>query len=188
MMDVITFGSNVADNLQQRYDANKALVDQTLAQYESLKGLTEIDDAYIASQVSNIKNQINSLGGLNLAHSTGRDTVLNNLKNVLKDPIVQNILVSKHNKDALDAEFQKVKEKDHSKASVANYEFALSQGGYQDYIQGKTKKVGSMSYKPYEDVQGNVTKRLKDYVDQYDDEQYLGSQETQFQTFLEKGF
>jgi hypothetical protein len=182
MMDVITFGSNVADNLQQRYDANKALVDQTLAQYESLKGLTPEDDAYIASQVSNIKTQIDSLGGLNLAHNTGRDTVLNNLKTVLKDPIVQNILTSKHNKDALDAEFQKVKEKDHTKANMANYEFALYQGGYQDYIQGKSKKVSSMSYKPYDDVQGNVAKRLKEYVDQYDDEQYLGSQETQFQT------
>ena len=66
----------VANTLQSRYDANKSLIDQTLAQYESLRGLTETDNAYIAAQVSNVKNQVNKLGSLNLAHNTGRDTIL----------------------------------------------------------------------------------------------------------------
>ena len=172
----------VANTLQSKYDANKAIVDQTIAQYESLRGLTPEDDAYIASQVSNVKNQISKLGSLNLAHNTGRDSILNNMKNVLKDPIVQDILVSKANKDKLDAEYQEIVKKDLSKGDSRNYEYALTQGGYYDYVNGKTKKIGGMSYKPYEDVTGNYTKRLKEYVDQYDDEQYMGTKTTQYQT------
>lgn len=166
----------VATNLQSRYDANKSIVDQTIAQYESLRGLTDTDNAYIAAQVSNIKNQVNKLGGLNLAYNTGRDTVLNNMKNILRDPIVTDILVSKANVDSLNAEYQKIKEKDPSKDNKANLDFALEQGGYFDYLQGKTKKVGSMSYTPYENVTANYSKRLKEYVEQYDDEQYLGNE------------
>jgi len=172
----------VANNLQTRYDANKAIIDQTLSQYEGLRGVTELDNQYIASQVSNIKNQINQLGSLNLAHNTGRDTVLNNLKNVMKDPIVQDILVSKANKDRYDSEYQEMVKKDPSKGDGRNYEYGLTQGGYFDYVNGKTKKIGAMSYKPYEDVAANYSKRLKEYVDQYDDEQYMGTKSSQYQT------
>ena len=178
----INFDVGVLNQLQTRYDANKAIVDQTIAQYESLRGLTDTDNEYIASQVSNIKNQLNSLGGLNLAHNTGRDSILNNMKNVLKDPIVQDILTSKHNKDAYDAEYQKIVEKDPSKASMANYAYGLKQGGFNDYVNGKAKKVTNMTYKPFEDVQGNYTKRLKEYVDQYDDEQHLSTENGTYQT------
>lgn len=178
----INFDVAMLNGLQSKYDANKAIVDQTISQYESLRGLTPEDNAYIASQVSNVKNQIGKLGSLNLVHSTGRDTILNNLKNVMKDPIVQDILVSKANKDRLDTEYQEIVKKDPSKGDSRNYEYALTQGGYYEYVNGKSKKIGGMSYKPYEDVSGNYTKRLKEYVDQYDDEQYMGTTSTQYQT------
>ena len=164
---------NTANTLQSRYDANKAAIDGVLAQYEGLRGLTDTDNAYIAAQVSNVKNQINRLGSLNLAHNTGRDTILNNMKNVLSDPIVQDILVSKNNVDSLNAEYKKIVEKDPTKANKDNLDFALNQGGYYDYIQGKSKKVGSMSYIPFENVPANYSKRLKEYVEQYDDEQLI---------------
>lgn len=169
----IKFDVAMLSGLQSKYDSNKAIVDQTLAQYESLRGLTPEDDAYIASQVSNVKNQINKLGSLNLVHNTGRDTILNNMKNVLSDPIVQDILVSKANKDRYDSEYQEAVKKDPSKGSTDNYEYGLTQGGFYDYVQGKTKKVGSMSYVPFENVSANYSKRLKEYVEQYDDEQLI---------------
>ena len=172
----------VANNLQSRYDANKAIIDNTIAQYESLRGLTDLDNEYIASQVSNIKNQVNKLGGLNLAHNTGRDTILNNLKNVMKDPIVQGILVSKANKDNYDAGYQEMIKKDPSKDNRDNYEYGLEQGGYFAYQRGEVKQVGGMQYKPFENVQANYTKRLKEYVEQYDDEQYMGTETGQYQT------
>ena len=178
----INFDVAMLNGLQSKYDANKAIVDGVMAQYESLRGLTPEDNQYIAAQVSHVKNQINKLGSLNLVHNTGRDTVLNNLKNVMKDPIVQDILVSKANKDKYDAEYQEAVKKDPSKGDSRNYEYGLTQGGYYDYVNGKTKKIGGMSYKPYEDVTSNYTKRLKEYVDQYDDEQYMGTKTTQYQT------
>ena len=155
----------VANTLQSRYDANKSLIDQTLAQYESLRGLTETDNAYIAAQVSNVKNQVNQLGSLNLAHSTGRDSVLNNMKNVLKDPIVQDILVSKANYDNYNAEVSKIKEKKPENYNDANYQYGLVMGGYKDYLEGKTKKLGSMQYTPYKDLTEEHLKKIKTIKD-----------------------
>ena len=155
----------VANTLQSKYDANKAIVDQTIAQYESLRGLTPEDDAYIASQVSNVKNQISKLGSLNLAHNTGRDSILNNMKNVLKDPIVQDILVSKANYDAYNAEVSKIREKNPEKYNDANYQYGLVMGGYKDYIEGKTKKLGSIQYTPYKDLTEEHLKKLKTIKD-----------------------
>ena len=152
----------VANNLQSKYDANKAIVDATLAQYKGLRGLNDTDNAYIASQVSNIKNKIDSLGSLNLAHNTGRDTILNNMKSVLKDPIVQDILVSKANVESLNAEFKEVAKKDPSKATQENLQYAMDEGGYYDYMQGKVKKVGSMTYRPYSDYKKKVNDSIKE--------------------------
>lgn len=158
----INFDISILNNLQSRYDANKAAIDSTLAQYESLRGLTPEDNAYIASQVSNVKNQINSLGSLNLAHSTGRDTILNNMKNVLSDPIVQDILVSKANVESLNAEFKEVAKKDPTKATQENLQYSLDEGGYYDYVNGKTKKIGSMTYRPYSDYHKKMNDSLKE--------------------------
>lgn len=157
----IKFDVAMLSGLQSKYDSNKAIVDQTLAQYESLRGLTPEDDAYIAAQVSNVKNQINQLGSLNLAHNTGRDTILNNMKNVLKDPIVQDILVSKNIYDAYNAEAAKWKEKNPKEYSDTNYQYGLYKGGLENYNQGKIKKLGSMSFTP----QGDYKKEMKDVAD-----------------------
>ena len=151
----------VANNLQSKYDANKAIVDATLAQYKGLRGLNDTDNAYIASQVSNIKNKIDSLGSLNLAHNTGRDTILNNMKSILADPIVQDILVSKANYDSYNAEVSKIKEKNPEKYNDANYQYGLVVGGYKDYMDGKSKKLGSMQYTPYKDLTEEHLKKLK---------------------------
>ncbi len=147
----INFDLSILNTLQSRYDANKAIVDNTIAQYESLRGLTDIDNEYIASQVSNIKNQVNQLGSLNLANNTSRDTILNNMKNIMKDGIVQDILVSKANYDNYNAEVNKLKEKHPEQYNNANYQFGLDQGGYYDYVQGKSKKLGSMAYNAFSD-------------------------------------
>lgn len=157
----INFDLSILNTLQSKYDANKAIVDATLAQYEGLRGLNDTDNKYIAAQVSNIKNKIDSLGSLNLAHNTGRDTILNNMKSVLADPIVQDILVSKANKDRYDSEYQEMVKKDPSKGSDQNYAYGLYKGGYNEYMLGKSKKVGSMSYT----AKGEPQKELKDIAD-----------------------
>ena len=161
----INFDVAILNNLQSKYDANKAIIDNTIAQYESLRGLTDLDNEYIAAQVSNIKNQVNKLGGLNLAHNTGRDTILNNLKNVMKDPIVTDILVSKANVDNYNTEVTKLKEKNPEKYNDANYQYGLKQGGYLDYLQGKVKKVGGMQYTAYNDLTEEHLKKLKTIKD-----------------------
>ena len=45
----------VLNTLQSRYDANKAIVDQAMSQYEMLKGIRETDNQYIAAKVAEAK-------------------------------------------------------------------------------------------------------------------------------------
>ena len=45
----INFDVAILNGLQSKYDANKAIVDQTISQYESLRGLTPEDNQYIAA-------------------------------------------------------------------------------------------------------------------------------------------
>ena len=90
--------------------------------------------------------------------STTRDTMLSALESVYNDPIVQNAVQNKAIYDNFNAEVSKIKEKNPEKYSDVNYQDALEQGGVQDYLQGKVKKLGSLRYNDYVNVSENDTK------------------------------
>ena len=87
----------------------------------------------------------------------------------MKDPIVQGILVSKANVDNLQAEYKKIVEKDPSKANEVNLNYALYKGGYNDYMQGRVKKVGSMSYTPNIEYRKEL-KDIAENIEKFDTE------------------
>lgn len=138
--------------LQTQYDYNKSIIDQTLAKYESLRGLSDSDNEYIAAKVKEAESIMKSYGRKNgdLSMSTTRDTMLSALEGVYKDPVVQNAVQNKAVYDNFNAGVAKIKEKDGGKYySNTNYQDALEQGGVQAYMQGKTKKLGNLNYNEY---------------------------------------
>lgn len=161
----INFDYTILNTLQSKYDANKAIVDQALAQYESLKGLRDVDNQYIAQKVTEVKAEIDKFGSFNLAHGTTRDSILNTLNTVIKDPIVKDAVMSKAVYDNYNAEVSKLKEKNPEKYSDMNYQYGLYTGGFYDYMQGKTNKLGSISYTPYTDLTEEHLKKLKTIKD-----------------------
>lgn len=153
----------VLNTLQTRYDANKAIVDQTIAQYEMLKGVRDSDNEYIANKVAEVKSQIDSYGNLRFEHRSTVDSLSKVLQNVIKDPIVRDAVQSRAVYDNFNAEVSELKKKDPTKYNDRNYQYSLYQGGMEEYKAGKVKKLTNLSYIPYTDYQKQVSDVMMEF-------------------------
>ena len=154
--------SNVKE-LQTKYDSNKAIIDQTLAKFQMMKLARPQDDEYAAAKLMEAQSAIDAYSQSNgdLSRNTTRDTMLSAFKSIYQDPIILNSFEQKAKLDTLNTEVAKRKEKGDGSYSDQNYSYSLYKGGVQDYMDGKTKKLGDLSYVP----QANPQKELKDIAD-----------------------
>lgn len=151
---------------QGKYDANKAKAEQTLAFYgKNLKGLKDEDNQYIAAKLNDLSSTIKDAGDLSL--SSNSDAVMTRIGSVAKDPIVQSAILNRVKMDNLNKDFAERVKKGDGSANQLNYNFALEQGKVQDYMQGKTKNIGSLNYTPYYDDHKeftDISENLNKYV------------------------
>ena len=159
---------NTLSTLQGKYNTNTALIEQTLAYYdENLKGIRTEDNQYIAEKLKRVKSTIDEYKkkNVNLAFNYNRDSIMSAVKETLNDPIVKDAIVSRQNYMQYNSQLEKIREKNPEKVNDANYAYGLYQGGYYDYMQGKTKTLGSMQYTPFEDITEENLKQLKTIKD-----------------------
>lgn len=177
---------NTLDGLQSKYDQNKALVDNTIAKYEMLRGLSPMDNEYIAGRVKEAESAIENYkkGGANLAYGSTRDSMLSAFESVAKDPLVQNAVQQRVKFDNLNSEVAKLKAdpKTSSLYNDMNYTDALERGRVQDYMQGKIKQLGELKYHNYSDVNSKLAKQAAEYSKQMADEKLLGTAKNDFYT------
>lgn len=160
----ISIIDNTLSTLQNRYTQNKAIIDQTLAKFEMMKLARPQDDEYAAAKLMEAQSAIDAYSKSNgdLSRNTTRDTMLSAFKSIYQDPIILNSLEQKSKLDKLNAEVAKRKEKGDGSYSDMNYQYSLYKGGVQDYMEGKTKKLGDLSYSPYVDYKKtSMEKALK---------------------------
>ena len=127
---------NTLSTLQGKYNQNSALIEQTLAYYdENLKGIRPEDNSYIAEKLKRVKSTIDEYKkkNVNLAFNYNRDSIMSAVKETLNDPIVKDAIASRQNYVNLQSQISKIKEKDSSKYSIQNEQFALEQGGFNFY-------------------------------------------------------
>ena len=158
---------NTLDGLQSKYDQNKAMVDSTIAKYEMLRGLSPMDNEYIAGRVKEAESAIENYkkGGANLAYGSARDSMLSAFEGVAKDPLVQNAVQQRVKFDNFNTGVAKLKEKNDGRFNDVNYNDALNMAGVQDYMQGKTKSLGNLNYVNYIDLPEEHLKKLKTIKD-----------------------
>jgi hypothetical protein len=154
--------SNVRE-LQTKYDQNQAIIESTIAKFDMIKLLRPEENEYLAGRLIEAQSAIDAYSQSNgdLSRNTTRDTMLSAFKGIYKDPIILNAIEQKTKYDNLNAEVAKRKEKNDGSYSDVNYQYSIYKGGVQDYMQGKTKKLGDLSYTP----QANPQKELKDIAD-----------------------
>lgn len=157
------FTGKVQTALQERFDVNNAKLDEAIMKVSSIPLLREKDQEYLKQKLSNVLNEVNG----NLKASGGRTLLNNNLSGHLTKLIgssIDDYLVGQmgisQQKQALDANVTKLKEKNDGTFNMGNYQFALDQAGWDDYISGKTDSLkGSLQYTPYSDWSANATKK-----------------------------
>ena len=155
---------NVMTTLQGKYDANKSLIDQTLAQYNAnLKGLRDIDNEYIAQKLKTVKANVDQLTKTNgnLAYNYNKDSILSAITSTLEDPIVQAAISNRQSY----LNYDKEAKKDPKAYAEQNFNYGLYKAGMEDYMAGKTKSLGKLQYTPYIDLKEAELKELKTIKD-----------------------
>ena len=155
------YASKAADELQNTYDANRASRDQLLAKFEQLRGERDVDNDYIAAKIKEVDNHFNQFGNRSFLHKSTTTAFTSSLMNIIQDPIVRDAILSRQVKQNFDAEAAKRKEKNDGSYNDVNYQYSKEQGGYYDYMAGKTNKLSNLSYIPYVDLQEEHLKTIK---------------------------
>lgn len=153
--------------LQGKFDTNTAIIAQTIAAYNTkLQSLRSLDNEYIASRLKEVTNTVDAYKAKNgnLALSSTRDSILTAVTSLMDDPLIQDAVSSTQNKKNFDAQYQATAKKDPKLANPINYQDALDQAGFTDYMQGKSKRLGSMTYTPYTDVQKELNDRVSKWA------------------------
>lgn len=154
--------------LQGAYDTNQSIIDQTLLMYSTkLKGLRDSDNQYIKSRLKEVTSAIDQYKNKNgnLAYKSTKDSIMTAINSIMDDPLVIDAITSYQNAQNYDAQYQQIIKKDPKLANSANYEYGKYSAGYQDYMLGKTKKLGQMQYTPYTDLTEENLKKLKTIKD-----------------------
>lgn len=156
--------SKVSLMQQQKYDVNHQQVQQTLDAFGAMKTLRPQDDAYIASKLNSITTQANAMGG-NLANQSTSDSFISKIKSAAQDPYILNALEQTNKMNNYQKELALIRDKKPELYSDVNNKFALTQAGYKEYMEGKTDKLGNLSYSPYVDVTKNSLEKIKQLKD-----------------------
>lgn len=162
-----TFNAPLADKalsmLQGKYDANKAMIDQTLAMYKNnLKGLRDFDNEYISARLKEADSYIKSYGNKDFSLTSTTNTLTNNLKSIVEDPIIQSAVLNKAKKDKYDLEVDKIKKEGKGTYNNRNYKYGLHKAGYDAYMKGESNSIGSLDYTPYIDYKAtSMEKAIK---------------------------
>lgn len=151
----------VLDMKQGRYDVAKTQIQQTLDAYGQMMALRPEDNEYIAAKLNDITTQINESGNLDLSQSNVADSLIGKVKSVARDPFIVNAMEQTAKYKNYQKEIANIKEKKPDFYNDRNYEFGLAQAGFEDYMTGKTTKMGSLNYIPYTDVTKQALEKVK---------------------------
>lgn len=174
--------SKVALMQQQKYDVNHQQVQQTLDAFGAMKTLRPEDDAYIASKLNSITTQANAMGG-NLANQSISSQFISKIKGAAQDPTILNAMEQTKKMAAAQAQIAEYKKKDPNLVNEKNYKDMLESAGYTDYMEGKTDKLGSLTYNPFVDIATSLHKKAADFSKEKGlKDEYLTTENGTFET------
>lgn len=152
---------------QGTYDANKAKLQAGLDQLGMLQVRRPQDQEYIQAKTEELTNKINDYGNRDLSQSYVADDLFNIVRGVAKDPFIQSAIENTTKLNNFDLKVDEIRKKNRDAYADVNYQDALDLGGVQDYMDGKSNKVGNLQYNDYIDapkvLNDSVAKWAKDY-------------------------
>lgn len=150
---------------QGQYSQVKQNIDQGILQLENLKVLRPEDQEYIDSKINQMYSTLDNMGDKDFSRGNVADSYYSAIKSVGTDPIVADAVGNTMKYNNFEKQMSKLAEKDASKVSSINYQFALDKAGVSDYMAGKTNKLGNFQYHAFVDVQKNLLDKVKQIKD-----------------------
>ena len=154
--------SKVMEMRQNKYDVNKQRVQAAYSQIENLRIRRPEDQEYLQQKLSEISSQVESSGNLDLSQSFVSDDIIGRISNAAKDERIINAVGTTRQLDLFDAKVSKIQEKGDGRYNAANYEYALEQAGFSDYMNNKSNKLKApLVYNDYVDVSKTALEKVK---------------------------
>jgi len=155
--------------MQGKFDVNTAKIDEMIAKVSSLPLYQQDAKRYLGEKVNGLLNTVNAnlkvSGGRGLLSNSATNEIMRYVGTAIDDKVKKHMKYSQDIKN-FEEGVTKLKEKDPKAYNQANYEFAQYKAGLNEYIKGNVDtNLGDLSYVPYKDVMGDMTKKAKDIKD-----------------------
>jgi len=157
--------SQVAQMKQSTYNSNKSQLQQTLNVIGAQQLLRPQDTEYLAAKITDVTNKINSSANRNLADSNVTQELTSTISGIVADPYISDAIAQTAKFNNFQTQVNTIREKKPELFNNTNYEYALSNAGYEEYMKGDTNKIGTLSYTNYVDVTANSLKKIKELKD-----------------------
>jgi hypothetical protein len=147
---------------QQKYDANQAKVQSIIDKYQSLQLARGVDRDYLNGKLRNLVDTANALGPQDLSQNSVVTSITNHIGQVLDNNVMTAVQETAKIR-AYQDEVSQLKEKHPELYNPLNEAYGMSPA--QQYMQSTelgARMQGSLTYSPYQDVEGDVNKFLSD--------------------------
>lgn len=153
--------AGVLQHRQQKYDANIIKVEQTLQQLglsTAMMARPE-DKEYMHEKVNNLIQSIPNLKDTDFSSNAATRSIISKVNESLDDRVIRQLGNSKKIRD-FQSQMQARQESGEGYSDV-NYQDAMMQAGYNEYMSGDKQDVGNFNYTPYVDVQSEMISRIE---------------------------
>lgn len=145
---------------QQKYDVNQAKVQSLVDNYQALQLARPVDREYLNERLTHLVNSANTMGPQDLSSNAITSSITNHIGQVLDGNVMTAIQETSKIKSYQES-VAKLREKNPELYNPLNEAYGLAPA--QDYLnndQVGAKIQGSLTYTPYQDVQGDQQKYL----------------------------
>lgn len=169
--------SRIATLKQQKFDSAQNQIQNTIDQYGAMaQGLRDKGKEYLAGKLQAVTQLVNESGQNRDLSKSGVTRAINSqITSIVRDPILINEITQSQKIQSFNKEVGKLKEKSPDKYDDGNYQDALNLAGVQQFMNGETNAVGSLSYHEYINLPELLNKNAQEFASKTGQEQYLGT-------------
>lgn len=163
------FVNQVLATKQGQYDANMAKVDALIESTINMPLAREADKKILYQNILNLENEINTFSKMQLTSTDTLRSINNSIQSAIT-PYIAEQLANSQKIINFQTEMSKKRDKSPELWNDDNYQYALDNAGYTNYLRGvdengkKVDSLGELRYYDNVDLTKNLTEPLEKYI------------------------
>lgn len=168
----VGFVNTILATKQGQYDANLAKVDALVESYTNMPLVRQEDKQMLYQNLMAMENEVNTFSKMELTNSNTLRSIQSSLQTAVTPYIVEQFANSQKIIN-FQTEMAKKREKNPELWNDANYQDALDQAGYNQYMNGvdkdgnKIDKIGELRYNDYYDIHKNMVEPMEKHFKEF---------------------